>query len=366
MNEFSLIEKYFKPLAENFAGSLNLSDDAAIISPPEGCELIITKDAISQGIHFIGNESPDLIASKALRVNLSDLAAMGAQPICYLLALMLPKDTSEEWLEKFAGGLKQTQEEFSIHLAGGDTTATNGSLSISITAIGSVPKGEALRRSGAKIGDDIYVSGTLGDSVLGLALCHPRESGDLGQHSEPPKIPAQGGDDEYLINRYLTPQPRISLGISLRNIASSAMDISDGLVQDLGHICTASNVGAVIYADKIPCHRTCLEFRCSEAKTVVFENRTASVHSSTCGVEAQKTLFAASNSRNYEHVLSGGDDYELLFTAPPDKRNTIENLAKSLSLQLTCIGKATSGNSVQVLDENGKEIALNKKGFSHF
>ncbi len=313
MDEFSLIAKYFKPLAANFAGSLNLSDDAAIISPPEGCELIITKDAISEGIHFIGNESPDLIASKALRVNLSDLAAMGAQPLCYFLALMLPKNTSEQWLEKFASGLKQTGEEFSIHLAGGDTTATNGNLSISITAIGSVPKGVALRRNGAKIGDDIYVSGTLGDSALGLQL--------LSSRAQPRDL-----DKDFFINRYLTPQPRISLGVSLRTIANSAMDISDGLAQDLGHICTASNVGAVIYSDKIP----------------------------------------TTNKQQLEAALSGGDDYELLFTAPPEKSETIKNLAKKLSLPLTCIGKITSGNSVQVLDENGKEITLNKKGFSHF
>ena len=353
MDEFGVIAKYFKPLAANFAGSLNLCDDAAIISPPSGCELVITKDALSQGIHFIGNEDPALIAGKALRVNLSDLAAMGATPLCYFLALMLPKNTSEQWLEKFASGLKQTGDEFAVSLAGGDTTATNDSLSISITAIGSVPIGAALRRNGAKIGDDIYVSGTLGDSALGLELLlrHPREVGH---------------DNEFFINRYLTPQPRITLGIALRGIANSAMDISDGLVQDLGHICDSSNVGAVIYADRIPCSRTYLESRCGEAKTAVFENRTASVHTSTCGAEAQKTLFVASNSRDYECVLTGGDDYELLFTASPDKKPEIEQLAKKLSLPLTCIGKITAGNDVQVLDEDGKTIELNKKGFSHF
>lgn len=337
MNEFSIITKYFKPLTANFSGSLNISDDAAIISPPKDCELVITKDALSQGVHFIGNEDPALIASKALRVNLSDLAAMGATPLCYFLALILPKNTSEQWLEKFASGLKQTQDEFAISLAGGDTTATEGSLSISITAIGSVPRGTALRRNGAKIGDDIYVSGTLGDSALGLELLlrHPRESGDLGQHGKSPKIPAQGGDDQYLINRYLTPQPRISLGISLRNIANSAMDISDGLVQDLGHICTASNVGAVIYSNLLPL---------------------------PVGRGATYML----RVRAMEAALSGGDDYELLFTAPPDKKTAIEQLAKKLSLPLTCIGKITAGNSVQVLDENDKEIVLNKKGFSHF
>lgn len=307
MNEFSLIGKYFRPLANGFAGSLNLTDDAAILSPPSGHELVITKDAISQGVHFIGNESPDLIASKALRVNLSDLAAMGATPICYFLALMLPENTSEEWIERFANGLKETQEKFSIKLAGGDTTATKGSLSISITAIGSVPAGTALKRSGAHIGDDIYVSGTLGDAALGLKLLQ------------------NGKEDSFLINRYLIPQPRIELGIALRGVAGSMMDISDGLAQDLGHICAESNVGAVVYSSKIP----------------------------TSGAEIQT-------------ALTGGDDYELLFTAPSMQRENIRQLAQKLALPLTCIGRITDGHRVQILDDHGNEIVLDKKGFSHF
>ena len=358
MDEFSIIAKYFRPLAAGFAGSLNLSDDAAIISPPEGHELVITKDAISQGIHFIGNESPDLIAGKALRVNLSDLAAMGATPLCYFLALMLPKNTPEDWLQKFAEGLKQTQQEFAIYLAGGDTTSTNGSLSISITAIGSVPKGSALRRRGAKIGDDIYVSGTLGDSALGLELLlrHPRESGDLEQHGGSPEIPAQGGDDKYFINSYLTPQPRIKLGIALREIASSAIDISDGLAQDLGHICTASNAGAVIYANQIPV---------SSLRGVALELKEEADDAAIQQLDGTGLLRFARNDELMS-ALTGGDDYELLFTAPPDKKAAIENLSKTLGLPLTCIGKITAGNSVQILDETGKEIAIKKRGFSHF
>lgn len=331
MDEFSIIAKYFRPLAAGFAGSLNLSDDAALLSAPVGHELVITKDAISEGIHFIGRESPDLIAGKALRVNLSDLAAMGAQPICYFLALMLPKNTSESWLEKFAEGLKKTGDEFNIALAGGDTTATNGGLSISITAIGSVPRGTALKRSGAKPGDAIYVSGTLGDSAVGLELLrHPRARGDLGQHGKTLEIPVQGGDDNYFIDRYLTPQPRLKLGTSLREIASSCMDISDGLAQDLGHICRASNVGAEIYAPLLP------------------------------------LPLGEGGVRALEAAITGGDDYELLFSAPPDKKPAIEQLAKTLDIPLTCIGKITAGNNVQVLDENRKPIELNKKGFSHF
>ncbi|MEQ1706270.1 MAG: thiamine-phosphate kinase, partial [Rickettsiales bacterium] len=322
---------------------LNLSDDAAIISPPAGCELVITKDAISEGIHFIGSESPDLIAGKALRVNLSDLAAMGAQPLCYFLALMLPKNTSEQWLEKFAGGLKKTGEEFKISLAGGDTTATNGSLSISITAIGSVPRGTALRRNGAKMNDDIYVSGTLGDSALGLQLL-------LNPTSHAP-LPSS-----HFINRYLTPQPRISLGIALRDIATACMDISDGLAQDLGHICTASSVGAVIYANQVPL----ASLRGVALKLKAEADDVAIQHLDITGLLRY--------TRNDEIItaLTGGDDYELLFTVPPAKKSIIEQLAKTLGLPLTCIGKITEGNNVKILDENGKTIELNKKGFSHF
>ncbi len=314
MDEFSFINKYLKPLAVNFQGSLNLSDDAAVFSPPPGCELVITKDAITEGVHFLGSESPSLIAAKALRVNLSDLASMGATPLCYFMALVLPRTTSEQWLKKFAAGLGATQAEFSIALAGGDTTANDGKLSISITAIGTVPQGTALKRSGARTGDDIYVSGTLGDSAIGLELLT----------SSPSPFQGEGrGDGSNFINRYLTPQPRIELGIKLRTVANACMDISDGLAQDLSHICTASNVGATIYTDKLP-------------------------------------------TTNIQKALTGGDDYELLFTASPEKKSQIEELSKSLQLPLTRIGEITAGNNIKILDSSGTEIKLSKKGFKHF
>ena len=302
MQEFDLIKQYFAPLSLGFAGSLGLTDDAAVFTPPAGHELVITKDAISEGVHFIGTESADLIAAKALRVNLSDLAAMGAQAICYFLALILPKNTPEKWVAKFADGLSDSQKEFGIWLAGGDTISTLGDkISISITAIGSVPIGGALRRNGAKIGDDIFVSGTLGDAALGLKLLQ------------------QSGGDEYIISRYLIPQPRLELGQKLRGIANSCMDISDGLVQDLGHICEASSVGAIVYLHKIP----------------------------------------ISTADAFEFALNGGDDYELLFTAPPEKAHLIPQ-------NCTKIGRIIAGNSVKVLGKNEELILLDKKGFSHF
>ncbi len=348
-NEFSIIAKYFKPLAAGFTGSLNLSDDAAIIAQLPDSELVITKDAISQGIHFIGNEPPELIAGKALRVNLSDLAAMGATPLCYFLALMLPKNTSEQWLEKFAGGLKQTQEEFNISLAGGDTTATEGSLSISITAIGTVPKGAGLKRSGAKAGDDIYVSGTLGDSALGLLSCQRR----LASSSDSPiDASLRWHDKDFFINRYLTPEPRIKLGEKLRGTATSAMDISDGLAQDLGHICTASNVGAIIYAEKIPiskCHPALVAGSGENHTDLTYNTRPRN----ECGVTIEK-------------ALTGGDDYELLFTAAADKRQFIAALAKPLNMPLTLIGQITQDKNIIILDKNNDILQLDKKGFAHF
>jgi thiamine-monophosphate kinase len=315
MDEFGLIERYFKPLSTGFSGSLNLSDDAAIISPPPGHELVITKDAISQGVHYLGHESPALIARKLLRTNLSDLAAMGATPLCYFLAVMLPKNTTPEWLESFAQGLQQDQKEFGIHLAGGDTIATLGTPSFSLTALGTVPAGKSLRRGGAQIGDIIYVSDTLGDSALGLMMLQKN-------------IPSPA-----LEQRYYLPEPRLALGQQLLGIAHAAMDISDGLLQDLGHICAQSQVGATLYRDRLPL---------SEATQAL--------------VHQDAALWNA--------VLSGGDDYELLFTAAPNA--PIETLARSLNLRLTAIGEITVENAVRVLDENKNIISVPRKGFAHF
>jgi len=338
MQEFEIIKKYFAPLSAGFSGALELCDDSAVFTPPAGHELVITKDAISEGVHFIGSESADLIAGKALRVNLSDLAAMGATPICYFLALILPKNTPEEWVQKFAQGLRETQSEFGIYLAGGDTISTLGTLTISITAVGSVPVGGALRRNGAKIGDDIYVSGTLGDAALGLSSLRGAIS-DEAIHKISTNWIATSliapRNDEYIIARYLTPEPRLFLGQELRGIANACMDISDGLVQDLGHICQASKVGAVIYPDKIPLSEAAVLF-CQTPQQVRGDNNSA-----------------------LESAISGGDDYELLFTAPPEKANLIPK-------NCTKIGQITAGKNVQIIDKNGKEITLSRKGFSHF
>jgi len=321
MDEFGLIHKYFGPLAADYSGSLALSDDAAIIDVPQGRELVITKDAISEGVHFIGNEDAALIAKKLLRVNLSDLAAMGAKPMCYFLAAMLPKDTEEAWVAQFAHGLQEDQARYAIYLAGGDTIATDSKLSFSITALGTVETGKALRRSGAKPGDQIYVSGTIGDSALGLRLLR----GGLSATSEAHK---------YLEQRYLLPEPHIALGQRLYGIASACMDVSDGLAQDLGHIADASQVGAVIYRDHIPLSK--------EAAALLAKDETL-----------------------WNMIIGGGDDYQLLFTVPAAKEKQLRALANELELSLALIGEIREGRGVAVLDGNKKPLAV-AKGFSHF
>jgi len=229
------------------------------------------------------------------------------------MALLLPAATDDAWLAGFAGGLKKAQADYGITLLGGDTTRTNGPLSLSVTALGLVPQGTALLRSGAKAGDVIYVSGTLGDAALGLQVAQG-------------KLPV----NDFLLGRYRSPQPRVALGQALRGIGSACMDISDGLAQDLGHLCSASGVGAEIrYAD-IPLS------------------------------DAARPL------AGHETVLAGGDDYELLFTVPPPQENRLAAVSKDSGTRVTRIGRITKGPAVQVFDAQGKEIILARKGYRHF
>lgn len=313
MDEFSFIANYLRPLAAE--GAFALTDDAASFAVPQGYELILTKDALVRGVHFIGDEPAHLIAQKALRVSLSDCAAMGATPKAYLLALMIPPDTSEEWLREFAEGLKSDQETFNIALLGGDTTRTLGELAISVTMLALVPKGTALRRNGAKVGDNIYVSGTIGDAALGLSIAN-----NIFTHG------SRTTNHDYLLSRYQLPKPRVTLGQQLRNIASACMDISDGLVQDLGHICKASEVGAEIAWESIPLSHA----------------------ARACNVSPQA-------------ILAGGDDYELLFTAPPASATAIIALGN-----VTHIGTVTQGNRVKVMNKNNADITPSHKGYKHF
>ncbi len=324
MSEHSLITRYFVPLAEHFSGSLFLSDDAAILDVPAGQQLVITKDSMSEGVHFIGNEAPALIAKKLLRTNLSDLAAMGATPYCYFLSIALPAPLDESYIQAFASGLADDQKTFSIHLAGGDTITTKGTATFSITAHGLVPHGKALRRNDAKIGDIIYVSGTLGDAALGLESLRTQAKqsniSDMGCFV----AKAPRNDVEYLINRYQLPQPRVSLGESLRDIATSCIDISDGLLADMNHICKASNVGADIHQTHLPL--------------------SAAAHK-----QVEK------DAANWAYIYAGGDDYELLFTLPEGSKTP---------QYCTAIGRITQGHRVRLLDDE-TEITPERLGYSH-
>lgn len=322
MKEFDIIAQYFAPLAKGFDGALGLADDAALFPLGGDTALVMTKDAISEGVHFLGHEDAGLIAKKLLRTNLSDLAAMGAAPAFYFLALMLPEGTDEAWIAAFAKGLEEDQALFDIMLAGGDTITTGGPFSASMTAMGTVEKNRALLRRNAKVGDRIYVSGTLGDSALGLAL--------LQDQLEVMALV----DALWLKERYFLPQPRIALGQKLGGIAHACMDISDGLVQDLAHICAASKVAAVVRRRMLPL---------SDAVRKI--------------VDAQPHWWKA--------PLSGGDDYELLFTASPAAHSDIMAIGRELNVPIAVIGDIVAGEGVAVLDDHGSNVTPAHKGYSH-
>jgi thiamine-monophosphate kinase len=279
---------------------------------------VLTKDAMVAGVHFLGDDPPAQIAQKLLRVNLSDLAAMGAAPLGYLVALARSKETTDDWLADFCAGLAADNAAFEIALLGGDTVSTPGPLTLSLTAIGEVPKGEALLRRGAGAGDDIWVSGTLGDAALGLAVLQG-------------ELEAAEAASTFLIERYRLPRPRRALGQALRGLASAAIDISDGMIADLGHILETSGVGAELHADALLLS------------------------------PAARDLPGARDA-----ALAGGDDYELLFTAPPKRRADIEALSRQLDLPLTCVGEMQAEAGLHVLDETGRELPVPKAGWQHF
>ena len=230
--EFSLIARHFRPLAG--PGSLDLLDDGALLTPPPGRQLVFTADAMVAGVHFLPDDPADSVAAKLLRVNLSDLAAMGAVPLAYLMTVSAPRETGDAWFAAFATGLARDQAQFGITLLGGDTTSTPGPTTLSLTAIGHVAPGAALRRTGAVAGDEIWVTGTIGDGALGLLALQGKVA----------------DADGWLAGRYRLPEPR--LGLALHGVVSACMDVSDGLVQDLGHLCRASGLGAVIEAGLVP------------------------------------------------------------------------------------------------------------------
>jgi thiamine-monophosphate kinase len=323
--EFQLIARYFAPLAANAPGAVGLQDDAFTFQPPAGTELVLTTDALTAGLHFLRSDPPDLIARKMLRQNLSDLAGKGARPLGYLMTTALDDEIDEAWIAKFVAGLAQDQAEFDITLWGGDTTATPGPLALTATLIGSVPAGRALRRGGARPGDRILVTGTIGDGFFGLAA----HRGELTDLAEPAR--------RFLAQRYVLPQPRVALGRMLaeQSLAHAGMDISDGLAADLAHICEASGCGAQVDAARVP------------------------VSDAVAELIADDPALIAS-------ALTGGDDYELVLAVPPDHLGAAFEAAEGAGTPLAEIGVFTAGSAVDFIDRDGSSLALDKPGFTHF
>jgi thiamine-monophosphate kinase len=317
--EFAAIARYFRPLATH-PGSFGLKDDLAWLAPRFGRRLVLKTDAIVVGVHTLPGDPPDLIARKALRVNLSDLAGKGARPLGYMLALVLPADTKAAWLERFAAGLGADQKEFGIPLLGGDLTSTPGPPTISITAIGEAQAGKPLLRGGARRGDAVFVSGTIGDAALGLLALKGRLPGLAPSHRR------------FLAARYHLPEPRLALGRAIAPLATAAMDVSDGLVADLGHIGAASGCGAEIDLTAVP--------------------------ASPAAQEA--------GERHTLARLTGGDDYELLFTAPLKAEAGLRAAARKTGVSLTRIGRIVARPGVRVLGPDGAEVPINTGGWQHF
>jgi thiamine-monophosphate kinase len=321
--EDSLIARYFKPLATD-PGAFGLGDDAAVLKP-SGDDIVVTTDAIVEGVHFLADDPPDTVARKALRVNLSDLAAKGATPAGFVLMLAL-RAADDAWLTPFARGLGSDAGLFGCPLLGGDTVSTPGPLTISITAFGRVPAGGMVRRSGAKPGDRVVVTGTIGDAALGLDILRGGAAAAL----------ADAGAKAMLIGRYRVPQPRNALAKAVRDHAHAAMDVSDGLAGDLAKMCGVSGVSAVIDAPSIPL---------SAAAAALLSR-------GTVGIEA---------------IVSGGDDYEILCAIPEDSFEVFAQAADQAGVAVTSIGMVVAGSSVpSFLDGEGREIALPRLSYSHF
>ena len=315
MDEFGLIRRYLAPLAG--PAGLDLLDDAAVMPGHPGQDLVYTKDLMIGGVHFLPDQPPGDVAKRLARVNLSDLAAMGARPFGYLLGLALPKPIDEAWLAAFTAGLRADQSLFSWSLLGGDTTAGSSQAVLSLTAIGVVDSATALLRRGARVGDRVYVSGVIGDGVLGLTAMTETPDGIDGP-----------------IASYRAPEPRLALGQALRGVASACVDVSDGLVADAGHIATASDLHLSLQAAAVPLSAA---------------GRTA--------VDSGATALSA--------LLSGGDDYELVFTAPQDRHDAVMAASRACGVPVTPIGTAEAGAGVAVFGADGTALTFTTQGYRH-
>lgn len=323
--EFELIARYFAPLAAGAPGAFGLTDDVAIVDVGPDEQLVVKTDAVVAGVHFLPTDPPDLIGRKLLRVNLSDLAGKGARPLGYVMTCAFPADLGEDWVAGYVEGLAADQREFGLSLLGGDTTATPGPLTLSATVFGAIGKGRLPWRGAARDGDAVLVSGTLGDGALGLDV----------QRQDFPELDA--GGRAHLVERYRLPRPRLQLGRALvdAGLIHAAMDISDGLLADLGHICTTSKLGADIEWPRLPLS------------------------------EPARTLVAA-RPQLRDRIIAGGDDYELLLTVAAGDVPAALAIAQGVGAALAAIGRMTADGSVRIHDENGAEIAIGRSGYRHF
>lgn len=322
--EDKLIARFFEPLAVH-PGALALKDDAAFMTPPPGHDIVLKTDAIVGGVHFFPGDPPDLIARKALRVNLSDLAAKGAKPAGCLVSLALDAQCDAQWLSAFAAGLREDTQRFDCPLFGGDTDRTPGPVTVAVFVFGFVPGGSMVRRAGAKPGDQIVVTGTIGDAALGLRLCRQPRQWSLDAKA-----------NDHLIDRYLLPRPRVALAEAVRQHASAAMDVSDGLAGDLAKLCRVSGVGARVQVAQVPL---------SDA--------------ARSALSAEPALI--------EPILTGGDDYEVLCAIAPAHWNAFRAAAEAAQVAVARIGEiAPEGAGVRFLDARGEPMHFARPSFSHF
>jgi thiamine-monophosphate kinase len=321
LGEFELIARYFtRPVPSGRPDvALAVGDDCALLQPAPGEQWAVSTDTLVEGVHFLSTVDPAVLGYKALAVNLSDLAACGAEPRCCFLALALPR-VEEDWLQSFSDGLFALADAHGCVLAGGDTTRSSQGIVITMTVMGAVPRGQALLRSGAQPGDDIWVSGTLGDAAFGLALLQGEASADAA-------------DARSAIERLERPQPRVALGRALRGVATSAIDVSDGLLGDLGHILERSKVGAHIEWGRVP---------------------------------RSEALLRRPDAQQQRWALQGGDDYELLFTAPAQRRERVEACAAAAGIQVSRIGEINATGRLALLDVAGRSMDTVPRAFDHF
>lgn len=322
--EEKLIARFFQPIATH-PGAMGLSDDAAFIAPPPGCDLVLKTDAIVGGVHFLPGDPAADVGRKALRVNLSDLAAKGARPLGFLLSLVLPREIDEHWLADFAEGLRSDAEAFGCPLFGGDTDGTPGPITISVAMLGSLPSGTMVHRAGARPGDLLFVSGTIGDAALGLALAL-RQGGHW---------PIDDAERSFLRSRHQLPRPRMALAEAIRACASASIDVSDGLVGDVAKLCRVSQVAAQVDVGAIPLSDAARRVLASDASMLV-------------------------------RMLTGGEDFEIVCTVSPARAEGFRAAARAAGVPVSEIGCIEAGRGVRFLQPDGESLAFREASYSHF